>query len=83
MNLGTSHGDWLVDTYFHKLCGMWQELDNFQKFKAKSAPMLQISQKFIEDGHIYEFLGGLWSEYDHEEIKGMHNKNLNFSSWDK
>jgi hypothetical protein len=59
---GLTQGDWLVATYFHKLCSLWQELDHYQNLRPEcSADAVKI-KKMIEEGCIYEFLGGLNSE---------------------
>jgi len=59
---GLTQGDFLVVTYFHKLHNLCQELDHYQNLQ----PMCAIDAtqiKMIEE-RIYEFLGGLNSEYD-------------------
>jgi hypothetical protein len=60
---GLTQGDSLVAPYFHKLRSLWQELDHYQNLQ----PMCAVDAtqiKEIEEERIYEFLGGLNSEYD-------------------
>jgi hypothetical protein len=58
-----TQGDWLVANYFHKLRSLWQELDHYQNLQPMcAADAVQI--EMIEEERIYEFLGGLNSNYD-------------------
>jgi hypothetical protein len=59
-----TQGDWLVATYFHKLRSLWQELDHYQNLQPMCAANAVQIKKMIEEERIYEFLGGLNSEYD-------------------
>jgi len=59
-----TEGDWLVATYFHKLCNLWQELDHYQKLQPECAADAIKIKKMIEEECIYEFFGGLNSKYD-------------------
>ena len=34
---GTIQADWSVATYFHKLCGLWQDLDHYQNLQTECA----------------------------------------------
>jgi len=61
---GLTQGDWLVATYFHKLCSLWQKLDHYQNLQPECAVDAVKIKKMIEEERIYEFLGGLNSEYD-------------------
>jgi hypothetical protein len=62
---GLKQGDSLVANYFHKLHSLWQELDHYQNLQPKCTVDATQIKKMIEEDHIYEFLGGLNSEYDH------------------
>jgi uncharacterized membrane protein len=58
-----TQGDWLVATYFYKLRSLWQELDHYQNLQPMcDTDAVQITM--TEEERIYEFLGGLNSEYD-------------------
>jgi hypothetical protein len=60
---GLTQGDSLVAPYFHKLRSLWQELNHYQNFQPMCAVDAAQIKKMIEK-RIYEFLGGLNSEYD-------------------
>jgi hypothetical protein len=65
---GLTQGDSLVTIYFHKLRSLWQDLDHYQNLQPMCAVDAAQIKKMIEE-RIYEFLGGLNSEYD--PVRGL------------
>jgi hypothetical protein len=61
---GLTQGDSLVATYYHKLHSLWQELDHYQNLQPMCVANTAQIKKMIEEECMYEFLGGLNSEYD-------------------
>jgi hypothetical protein len=66
---GLTQGDSLVATYFHKLRSLWQELDHYHNLHPMCAVDATQIKKMIEEERIYEFLGGLNSEYDSVRVQ--------------
>lgn len=47
--LGTTHGEWSMTTYFHRLRDLWQELDHYQNLQVKCLADLLKFQKIMEE----------------------------------
>lgn len=53
-----------VTRYFHKLSGIWQELDLFDNYDWELTKDQMHYKKVVEDNHIYKFIIGRNDEFN-------------------